>query len=371
MPKKTKELGQDLALWMRSTHACTEERGRGRPKTDLYDLAITAAFKHIDGVPFEALASHIPAWVEAGYLTQPFHYNRLVEALQTEALTSVLDTMCLRVERYFRKIATVFCTDGVVFSTARTDNPRTSRFSPGTPVRITCHSQYELRFGLLTGFRLTWHARGRGSGEAPQYPYICNMTTRVFKPQLDLADGAFGTDRNFAFADQHGYRLLSPLNPATFKPETKTFLTAERAAFHLQECNVKSPGQLMTAAYPFRNRSEGWHAVVREQSKAYLISRPDRKNIPSLISLDTKKPDFAYRGLPIDQKDRDSLIEREQFVGRAPINEFHARRLGLHLRALVKASVYYEEAIDFFSDRCFQPRPEDEAFSVLRSPYAA
>jgi hypothetical protein len=89
--------------------------------------------------------------------------------------------------------------------------------------------------------------------------------------------------------------------------------------------------------------------------------------MPSTKAEDTKKhPDRSYIGLPEDQKERDDVIEREQLVGRAVVNEFHARRLGLHLRALCKASKYYGTAIDFFSLRPFEPRPEDEAYSPFR-----
>jgi len=369
MPVEVPRLAADLAHFMRTdigrwapaTHS-------GRPATDLVDLALAAALRIAEGWTYEQLASQIPLWEEAGYLRGRFAYGRLVEAMTSSSLlTQVLDSMCLRIEEFFRLVGDVFVTDGAVFSTARSDNARTSRYARGTAVRITCHSQYELRWGLLTGFRLTWSQRGRGSGEAPQYPYITRMTMRTFRPQFDLADAAFATDRNFKFADDNGYRLLSPINPQKFNIATKRHLTLDRARFHLAECDMRNPGTLMQQLYPFRSRVEGWHSVIRDQTKTYVISRPDRANMPLTRAEDTKKhPERSYVGLPDDQVERDALIEKEQFVGLSVINEMHARRLVLHLRALVKASAYYRGRVDFFNPTAFMPRLEDAAFSPHR-----
>jgi hypothetical protein len=369
MPTVTKELAADLAHWMRTFRLPREERQlRGRPPADIFDLAITAAFRAIEGWTYEQLRSQIAVWVQLGYLRQPFAYGRLVEAMTgSRVLTAVLDTMCLRIEEYFRLVAQVFVTDGVVFSTARSDNPRTSRYSTGSAVRIICHSQYEMHWGLLTGFRLTWSQRGRGSGEAPQYPYLSRMTHRIFRPQYDLADSAFSTDRNFAFADAMGYRLISPITESKFRTDTKRFLTVERARFHLAECNARGPGALMEQLYPFRSRAEGWHSVVREQTKAYLVSRPDRPRMPLTRAEDAKlHPERSYVGLPDDQEERDALIEREQDVGLACLNEFHARRLGLHLQALAKACKHYGRNIHFANMEPFEPSASDKAYSPFR-----
>ena len=369
MPVEALDLLADLAHWMRTLlRGDGPKRGRGRPAIDIVDLAFVATMRFFEGWTYEELLSKIPQWAASGYIDRRFSYGRMVEAMTlSEHLSYVLDLMCLRIEDFFRDIATIFVTDGVIFSTARTDHPKSSHFAGGTSVRVTCHSQYEQRWGLLTGFRVTWSQRGVGSGEAPQYPYLLRMTRRVFSPQFDLADAAFSTDRNFAFADSVGVRLISPINPTQFLTGTKRFLTPQRARFHLDECNMRDPGPLYKQLYTTRAKAEGWHEVNREEMRRYLVSRPDRNSIPSTRAEDTKKyPGRSYVGLPIDQEERDLFIDEHQVVGRAVINEIQARRLGLHLRALVKASRYYAQGVDFFRVQPFVGRPEDAAFSPFR-----
>lgn len=247
--------------------------------------------------------------------------------------------------------------DGIVFSTARTDNSRTKRFTGGGPVQMTVSALYEIRFGFLVAFRMTWFQRGRGSGESPQLPYLATKARGVLDYEHLIADTAYYSDRNKLIAKRLGFDFYC--KPKRPRSDSKNAQIEYDPA--------------LEQIYPFRNRVEGWNDVLRETTEPYLVSRPDRSNYPAQTKKEKlaaerlkENPEYAEAELPESQAERDAIILKEQFVGVSPNNEMLIRQAYSLLRALVKAEILYNERVSFASDRVFHPRPEDEQFSIYR-----
>lgn len=115
---------------------------------------------------------------------------------------------------------------------------------------------------------------------------------------------------------------------------------------------------------------EGWNGVIRGATGFALISRPDRSKYPAPAAEWKKEnSESHYAGLPDDPALRDAVIVANQQVGAAVENEFRCRRFVMALRAMVKAEQWYGQTFDAFSPkRKFDPRIEDEAYSIYRIP---
>ena len=80
-------------------------------------------------------------------------------------------------------------------------------------------------------------------------------------------------------------------------------------------------------------------------------------------------PDLAEVDLPESDAERSWIIATEQFVSRSCVNEMLCRQLWTVVRALVKASRYYDHPLDIAFPSPFQPHPEDEAFAIFRPAF--
>ena len=376
--EEQRTIAQGLRVEALSDQDLTNSRV-GRPPSDIYELLFAETYRVMNGLTYEAMGDaskgEIPRLVREGWIQKPFHFNRLCAALNESKPYVVgfgerIEVMTLRLMRVFRLVSHAFLLDGTVFSTAWTDNPRRNVHSQSGPVRLMCHALYEEHWGFLASFRLTFHARGRGSGEAPQLPYLVERVREVFTPVRLMADGAYGSDRNRAYCDSVGVNLIAPFktDPLRFNPKTKKYLTPQRAQELMKEQDPDGP--LMRHVYPIRNRVEGDHAVIKNCIGAYVVSRPDRKRYFGLTPLNgfdqKSNPNKAERYLPEDQAERDRIISTEQFVGVACLNELRLKQFVSVLKAVIHAEGLYQDRFDPFADRAFEPKPE---LQELLSPF--
>ena len=339
----------------------------GRPKVDAYDVAYADVMRFAEAFTYEAMKSKITRMHEDGFIKTDFLYKRLIDAAMSQRMPDVLERIAGVMLRPFRKIANTYAIDGVVWSSNHGDSARKKRLEADAAV-VNCHSMYEIRWGLLVSMRLTWYARGTGSGEAPQLPYLVSCARRHLDVETVLADRAYSSERNFAYADSvPKFNLYSALKDGSFDLETKIFLSLERAREILTTRSASDP--TMSQVLPFRQRVEGWHGVIRENTWRHLNSHPDRMTRPATKSRKDLKtnPNAAERELPEDQAERDAFIDRHQFVGRSTTNEFMLRRLLTIIRGTVKAEAWYDEQVSYNSGRAFVPRPEDDEWSVFRA----
>lgn len=363
--------------------------GRGRPLTDKYDLAFACIVRVWTGNIYEWLNEDIGRWYNDGFITSEFDYARVNEAMTgnlgvprrrnkagmpvrvvpEDLITRIIDRVNLRLMRPFRNVSSVFFLDGVVFSTGKTDNARRHRFDSAKAARIEVHAVYDWRWGFITGFRVTWFQRGRGSGEAPQFEYLVKRTSEVFDILFILADSAYSSDRNHALALRLKIHLVSMLKKNSFDPATKVFLSPEDAEHVLREFGPERGGALLRQFDDFRMKGEGWHEVLRAKTGRHLFSHPDRSRVPSFIAEKLKEnPNKADALLPDDPEERERIISEEQFTGRAVENEMRCRQTVTLVRALIKAEEHYNDRVNLRADRAFVPRPEDDEMSPFR-PY--
>jgi hypothetical protein len=348
-------------------------------------MAITRVHSRLS---YEELAEEIadlskPNETGSPILSQSFDHARVIEAMngyifmktsdmvrRMEAefrLTRALEVMRDRLLPLFRNVTTVVGCDGMVLSTAATDNARFGLKTRTRSAKVTLHVMYEMRWGIITAYRLTWHNRGRGSAESPQFPYLLKTTKQTMtETKVVLADMAFGSARNRAECLRKGVDLYCDIKDAQFLGKAALkYLTAEQILEEKRRCSVENP--TYRQVYPFRNRVEGWHEVIRNQSERNLISQAELVYQPKTKDEQTKEnPLRSDLNLPEDQVERDRIIASEQWVGRACHNEMLCRQIMTLVRAVVKAQEWYETRIDFGSPKAFQPRPEDQEFSIFR-----
>ena len=177
--------------------------------------------------------------------------------------------------------------------------------------------------------------------------------------ELVIADTAYKSKRNERIAEKLNFKFACKpkSRPSNAKPAQ-----VEAEDFELQQ------------VYPFRNRVEGWNGVIKETTRPYMISRPDRKNYPEQTfkeKLEAEKqkdqPELAEILLPEDQAEREKIVLTEQFVGFSPNNEMKCRQVLSLLRALIKAKKYYNQPINLAVNAPFRPRPEDDERSIFRA----
>lgn len=372
----------------RENRAVELSRRRGRPRADIHDVAFAAVLRVAEQYTYEQLDREIDLLYgtfdgEGRLITAPFKHPRVAEAMtgvkskwypgddredpEVELrLTRVLEQIRARLRPLFSKVVTVAFLDGMVLSTSATDSARRGSYSRSNRgLRVELHVMYDHRWGIMTGWRLTWHNRGRGSAEAPQFPYLLKTTKEGF-PLVRLVggDGAYGSDRNHAISLRSGVQLIAMLKDEQFEGKTVHLSDVDR--LYVKEVNgLDSP--LFRQFSPFRNRAEGHHETVRHILGRNLLSEPDRTRYPVMTAKELKAtPNAAEATLPEDQAERDYIIETEQFVGRACHNEMLCREIATLLRATAKAQRWYNRPVDFAYPVPFEPRPEDEAFSIFR-----
>lgn len=372
-------------------HLSGVRRGRGRPGVDVYDLAVMALLRLAENLSYEQLQERINRYARDGahggpLLQEPFDYKRVVDAMtghsredesraedlekrarDAERLTVAMEHIRDRFPPFFGNVVTVVGCDGMVLSTGATDNARKNQFDKSRGHQVLAHMMYDLRWGIVVAQRLTWFQRGRGSAESPQYPYLLSAARSRF-PGIDtvLADMAYGSARNRAISLVANVRLYCEIKESQFEGEAALkWLKPHQIAFEKEFCSLANP--LFRQVMPFRNRTEGWHEVQRNQISRSLKSRVDRGNMPLTRKEKTKEnPLRADLELPEDTDERERIIREEQFVSRACHNEMLGREILSYARALVDAQGWYKTSVDFWAPQPFQPRPEDEAFSIFR-----
>ena len=106
--------------------------------------------------------------------------------------------------------------------------------------------------------------------------------------------------------------------------------------------------------------------TLTQQAKERLTKAEEAKALNKEIESFKKDPDKAELTLPEDEAGREAIIAKNQFVGRACHNEMLCREIVSLLRAFVKAREWYKVETDFAFVTPFEPRPEDDEFSVFR-----
>lgn len=373
-PHRVRELTAELIGRQRRSH----RRLVGHPPVDHFDVATAAIMRMERAWGYQEMSTHIKELSEDGVIGAPFHYNRLVDAMGQEWLTEILLNAYAAARAPFRRVASLYVADGMVLSTAWTDNSRRGSLTPieEGPVQILAHMIYEHRWGVPTAFRLTWHQRGLGSAEAPQLPYLIRETARIgFERGYVLTDRAYSSEANFLAADRYGFTLLSPLKIAMtakgrvvkWKPETKSGLGYERALEIVKRCNPDEPSQEFTFLMPFRQLAESWHAAQKNSMIWFVKSRPDRSLLPPLKSSAKKElPETHYVNLPDGEDEREAVIVARQNVGRRVYNEYLCRVIALILRATVRAEFWYGYNVNYLVDRVFEPIAEDDEMGPYR-----
>jgi hypothetical protein len=354
----------------------------GRPCSSIYDLLFAEIWRHLHGASFEEMgdhrSGHIPALMNAGWIRQRFHFNRLIAAVNesetfAEGFGERIERMTHQMLLMFGNTSTSFLIDGTAFSTASSDNSRTGRFSGDRetgPVQMMCHAVYDERWGHLVAFRLTWFQRGLGSGEAPNLPYLVERLRKVSNPRRLLGDGAFGSDRNHALCMKYGIDLISPFreDPTRWKPDTKKHLTLSQAQMLKDRLHGDTP--TMRYLYTIRNRVEGDNAVVKNVISNFISSRPDRKNMPPFAKdhkTHKSDPNGQERNLAESQDERERIINVQQRVGASPNNEMRIIQFISVMRALIRAQAQYGGAA--FDPFNVKPFASNAAIDELMSPY--
>jgi hypothetical protein len=340
----------------------------GRPAVSLADAAFTAVVRIADQVSYEALEVIIPQLYNDGHISRTFSHARIIEAMGMLELGIFLERIVNVLIRAFRKTSKLLLLDGVVFSTARTDNSRKRRFTTDGPVQVLVHALYDYQWGFLVAFRITWFQRGRGSGESPQLRYLVTKALEHLDVEYVLADTAYHSTPNFKFGHDANFQLVSkPKRPSVNKDRSQKQKRAD------DEYLMAADDPLLKQLFVFRNRVEGWNDVLRETTEPYLISRVDRENYPEqtkeekrAAEMEKEQPDLAHIDLPKPWEEAEEVIKTEQYVGITANNEMLCRQIYSFLRALSKAERYYGETVNFAGNRAFTPRPEDQHFSMMR-----
>jgi hypothetical protein len=173
--------------------------------------------------------------------------------------------------KFFRDAVTVGVMDGMILSTNKTDNARNGHFGQRPKTVLTeLHVMYDIRWGIIMGFNLTWCARGRGSGEAPQYPFVLHDAKTAF-PNLAMvqADLAYGSERNFSHSLARGIKLLVPVPNNAFKAQK--ILTKAEVETIRRENDPNGP--LIQQVFRFRNAVEGWNETQRRSNELDILKR--------------------------------------------------------------------------------------------------
>jgi len=359
---------------------------RGGPQVDIWDLAVLATLRVHDFLSYEELQARIDRYAKDGnhlgpYLRDWFEYTRVIEAMTGYSkdkrpekklaadvrLTIALEKIRAYLLPLFAEITTVGVCDGMVLSTSATDNSRLGRFTRKTKsAQVTLHVIYDLRWGFIIGWRLTWHNHGRGSAESPQFFYLLKtMKEACPRVQVILGDGSYGSAKNRALCLMAGVTLFCELKESQFDGTSALeYLSQAQIDAEKVRCSLDNP--LFRQCYPFRNRVEGWNNVTREMARN-LISRAEVWRRPKTKVEQTKEnPLRSDINLPKDQNEIEEIIRTEQFTGRATHNEMLCRQIASLVRALVKCQKHYGVTVDYAFPVPFKPRPEDDAFSIFR-----
>jgi hypothetical protein len=262
MPQDSRAVLADVVRYLRGEEAkkrlfAGEPSRCGRPRADLYDVAMMAILRMGNNWSYERTQDEIDRLVAEGVLESRFRYPRINEAMMDLPLAGAVLQMTAQMGSFFRDVVTVGVMDGMILSTNKTDNARSGHFEKRPKSVLTeLHVMYDIRWGIIMGFNLTWCARGRGSGEAPQYPFVLHDAKTAF-PNLQMvqADLAYGSERNFSHSLARGITLLVPVRENAFKkPKILTKSQVETIR------RVNDPnGPLIQQVFRFRNAAEGWN----------------------------------------------------------------------------------------------------------------
>ncbi len=180
-----------------------KRQGRGRPSLPLADRVFAATVKVFGGMSSRRSSCDLRAAHEAGYLSQPPHYNSVLRYLESPELIPIITSLISESALPLRTLETDFAIDSTGFSGSRFARWYDHRWGRERSelVWVKAHALCGTRTHVITAAEVP---EGE-SHDAPNLPPLVKATAAGFKIERLTGDVAYATVDNFqATADAGG-----------------------------------------------------------------------------------------------------------------------------------------------------------------------
>jgi len=186
----------------------------GRPRVTLADQVFYSAFKVYSLVSSRRFMSDLQDAQDKGYIARMPHFNSVLKALESEAVTPILQALITRSSLPLKAIETDFCVDSSGFGASRHEKWFSVKHQGMVSKRdwVKLHAMAGVKTNIVTSVEVT----GRDGADGPQFVGLVNKTAANFPIREVSADKAYSSRKNLQAVQEAGGKAFIPFkNNAT------------------------------------------------------------------------------------------------------------------------------------------------------------
>jgi len=235
----------------------------GRPPLPFSDMTFSAIYKVYSSVSARRFASDLRGAQENGYIGKTPHFNSVLNHLEREDLTPILNELIMQSSKPLAALESQFAADSSGFSTSKLVNYYDSTYKQRyqeSKFWIKCHLMCGVRTNIVTACRIS------GNGDAAELPDLLETTARNFQVDEVSADKGYSSRRNLQVISD-----LGAMPYIMFKKDTIMRKDSEiwNKMFHYFSFNRED----FLSHYHQRSNVESTFAAIKAKFGGYVKSK--------------------------------------------------------------------------------------------------
>lgn len=239
-------------------------QSKGRPRIPLGDSVFSAVMKVYGAASGRRTATDMREYEAKGYLDRAPHYNSVLNALESPALTPILKRLIGEAALPLRDLESDFAVDSSGFSSRSFARWFDQKYGKGPSNKVQwvkAHIMVGVKTNVVTSIEVT---RGNAN-DYPQFAGLVNSTASRFRAREVSADKAYIGRSNVAAVGAIGAVPLIPIKPNTTAKGDDLW----RRMFHFQQVRPEE----FSAHYHKRSNVETAFAMIKAKFGAYVRSK--------------------------------------------------------------------------------------------------
>jgi len=247
----------------------------GRPRMALSDQVFYAAYKVYSTVSSRRFMSDLADAQDKGYISRLPHFNSVLKALESEAVTPVLQDLIKRSSLPLKAIETDFCVDSSGFSTSRHEKWFSVKHQGVVSKRdwVKLHAMAGVKTNIVTSVEVT----GRDGADSTQFEPLVTKTATNFKIGEVSADKAYSSRANLQTVKDAGGTAFIPFKSNAIPGKNADSLWSQMYHFyHLNNAEF-------SARYHKRSNAETTFSMIKGKFGDAVRSKTETAQVNEVL----------------------------------------------------------------------------------------
>lgn len=238
----------------------------GRRWKPMADIVFACAFKVFCTLSSRRFQCDLDDTLERGYLSGPMHSVRICAYLDSEFLTSVLESLIVRSSLPLRAVETAFAPDSTGFSTSRFVRWHDEKYGVQRSGKdwVKAHAISGVKTNIVTAVTI----EDRNAADCPQFKPLVEQTAQNFAVKEVPADKAYLSHENLELVDRLGGTAYVPFKSNSTVGEAGSLW--EKLYFYYQFHRED-----FLRHYHARSNAESTFSMVKAKFRDHVRSKTD------------------------------------------------------------------------------------------------